>query len=600
MKLQITLLAVCLAAFSISSALAATISGTLTNDTTLSGTNVFQGTVVVTNGVVLTLNPGARVLMSTGATLVVYGQLLANGTTNDPIHITREVAGQRWKQILFVGAMDSVLRHCFIEFANSAGTHLDYYDNDCNTNTPPPVRNYHEAVVALATHLEIEGCTFRYLPDASPGGQGDALAIVSDDPQTPGAASARISNCQFLSIGQGVHTRFAYVLIENSYFTGHNGDNDDVDLYGESSPPPLIRNNVFLNPGHDDIINPTRCSAIIIGNVMSGGDDHGIVLRDKCSPIVINNLIHNFASAGIAVQNQCDALIANNTIVNCGRGIRFFDHDQRWGPPYCLVPGSGRATIINCIIWDCPTSLLLADSPYTEDRGSHASVLFCNVEGGQASASVGLNSTLTWGAGNISSDPQFVNLAANDYRLTANSPCVDAGTNVTTALTNFLVAITNDLDGVPRPLDGDGDGLAGFDIGAYEHLLATADSNGDGIPDGWTWNYRLNPTDPNLATGNPDGDAHTTFQEWVADTDPTNALSRFRIETISPGPPITVQFLSSSNRQYTLVYTTNLASAPVWMNVPSQVDIAGSGGLDSLADINWETERYYRITVKAP
>ena len=600
MKLRINLLAVCLAAFSTGPALAATISGTLTNDTTLTGTNVFQGAVVVTNGVVLKLNPGARVLMSTGAMLVVHGQLLALGTSNAPIYFTREAAGQRWKQIKFVGATNSVLRHCVVEFANSAGTHLDYYDNDCNTNTPPPTRNYHEAVVALATRLEIESCTFRYLPDSSPSGEGDALAIVSDDPQTPGTASAMITNCQFLDIGQGIHTRFSHVLVENCFFTSHNGDNDDVDLYGESSPPPLIRNNVFLNPSHDDIINPTRCSAIIIGNVMSGGDDHGIVLRDKCAPIVINNVIYNFASGGIAVQNQCDALIANNTIVNCGRGIRCFDHDQRWGPPYCLIPGSGQATIINCIIWDCPTSFLLEDSPYTQDPGSHANVLFCTIEGGQATASVEPNSVLTWGAGNITTDPEFVNLAANDYRLRTNSPCVDSGTNVTTALTNFSVAITNDLDGVPRPLDGNGDGLVRFDIGAYEQLLATADSNGDDIPDGWTWQFRLNPTDPNLAAGNPDGDPHTTFQEWVADTIPTNALSHFRIEEIASGPPTALQFISSSNRQYTLAYTTNLAAVPIWENVSGQVDIVGSGGLDSLADTNPATGKFYRVSVKTP
>jgi hypothetical protein len=362
----------------------------------------------------------------------------------------------------------------------------------------------------------------------------------------------------------------------------------------------LIRNNVFLNPSHDDIINPTRCSAIIIGNVMSGGDDHGIVLRDKCAPIVMNNVIYDFASAGIAVQNQCDALIANNTIVNCGRGIRFFDHDQRWGAPYCLFPGSGRATIINCIIWDCPTSFQLADSPYTEDRGSHAQVLFCNVEGGQATASVAANSTLTWGEGNISSNPQFVNLAANDYRLLANSPCIDTGTNVSVAITNFNVSLTNDLADVPRPLNGNNDGLANFDIGAYELLLEAADSNSDGIPDGWTWKHGLNPTHPDLALGNPDGDAHTTYQEWVADTDPTNALSIFRIAAILPGPQVTLDYLSSSNRQYTLMCATNLADGSVWENVPGQVDVAGSGGLDSLTDTNEAAGMFYRVSVQVP
>ncbi len=599
MNASLKFLAAALTAISPAMAQIPVITGPLTNDTTLSGTNILVGTVVVTPGVVLTVEPGARLQMSTGATLVVYGQLLANGTSNAPIHFTRQTTGQRWKQIKFVGAQNSVFRHCIVEFADSAGTHLDYYDNDCNPDTPPPARNYHEAIVALATPLEITGCTFRNLPDTGSGREGDALAIISDDPQTPGAASAHISDCQFLAIGQGIHTRYSHVLVENCFFTGHNGDNDDIDLYGESEPPPLIRNNIFLNPAHDDAINPTKCSAIIVGNVLSGGDDHGIVLRDKCAPIVMYNLIYDFASGGIAVQNQCDALIANNTIVNCGRGIRFFDHDQRWGPPYCLNPGSGRATIINCIIWDCPTSLLLADSPYTQDRGSHARVFFCDIEGGQATTSVSANSTLLWGEGNLNSDPQFVNLAGNNYRLNANSPCLDTGTNVTAWLTNLALA-SRDLDGVPCPLDGEADGLSRYDLGAYEYLLATADSNSDGIPDGWTWQYGLNPTDPTIAAGNPDGDGHSTLQEWIADTDPTNALSFFRIEALLAGPPVTAQFLSSTNRLYTLSSSTALGGEPQWNNVAGHIDVPGSGGLTSLTDTNSGPGSYYRLSVRIP
>ncbi|MEK7686003.1 MAG: right-handed parallel beta-helix repeat-containing protein [Verrucomicrobiota bacterium] len=439
------------------------ISGDVTNSVAWSGTNLLQGAVVVRSNVVLTIEPGTRLLMGAGATLLVYGQLLANGTSNQPIYFTRATASTNWQRIRFVGAADSRLGHCVIEFANSAGSHQDYYDNDCNTSTPPLARNYHEAVVAVATRLEIEGCVFRYLPSNTSSAEGDAIAIISDDPQNPGSALARIRNCQFLSIGQGVHTRFSYVLVENCLFSGKRGDNDDVDLYGESTPPPLIRNNVFLS-GHEDKINPTRCSAIIVRNIISGSDDHGIVLRDKCSPIVMNNLIYNCTSAGLAVQNQCDALIANNTIVNCQRGVRFFDHDQRWGPPYCLFPGSGSATIINCLIWDCATPLELANSPFTQDRGSHAKVFHCNIEGGQAATSVSSESTLLWGADNINADPQFVGFSTNNYRLRSGSPCIDAGTNVSVIATNFSVIVTNDFDGLARPLDGNGDGLARFDI----------------------------------------------------------------------------------------------------------------------------------------
>ena len=68
----------------------------------------------------------------------------------------------------------------------------------------------------------------------------------------------------------------------------------------------------------------------------------------------------------------------------------------------------------------------------------------------------------TNGAGNITNEPAFVDAAAGNYRLRPGSPCIDAGTNLSAIL-------TNDLDGRPRPVDGNGDGLAAFDIGAYEY-----------------------------------------------------------------------------------------------------------------------------------
>lgn len=68
------------------------------------------------------------------------------------------------------------------------------------------------------------------------------------------------------------------------------------------------------------------------------------------------------------------------------------------------------------------------------------------------------------GPGNISKAPVFANPAAGDYRLVYGSPGIDAGTD----LSAFL---TDDLDGRPRPLDGNGDGIAAFDMGAYEFDL---------------------------------------------------------------------------------------------------------------------------------
>ena len=185
------------------------------------------------------------------------------------------------------------------------------------------------------------------------------------------------------------------------------GDNDDVDLWGESTPPPLIRNNAFLTSRarrHDQSHALLRA---IIGNLIVGTDDHGMVLRDKGSPLVMNNLIIDCSNGGIAVENSCSATLINNTIVNCGRGIRLFDLG-RWGPPYHLNPGGGTATIINCIIWDCPQAITLADTSNTtvKDRGSHVTINYCDIEGGKNAVSVsGQYSTVTWGRGQYQRRP---------------------------------------------------------------------------------------------------------------------------------------------------------------------------------------------------
>jgi hypothetical protein len=98
-----------------------------------------------------------------------------------------------------------------------------------------------------------------------------------------------------------------------------------------------------------------------------------------------------------------------------------------------------------------------------------------------------------------------------------------------------------------------------------------------------------------------DKDGYMAWQEYVADTDPTNAVSRFRIVAVSNLPPWRFYFDGSSlGRQYTMHWTTNLTSA-AWTNDPSQPPVWGRGGVDSLADTSTAvTGKLYRLNVTIP
>jgi len=184
------------------------------------------------------------------------------------------------------------------------------------------------------------------------------------------------------------------------------------------------------------------------------------------------------------------------------------------------------------------------------------------------------------GMGNITNEPGFINFAGGNLRLQTNSPRINAGDN-------WSAAGTTDLDGRPRIVGGV------VDMGAYEF-------QGTGMGEFIGWLQQFGQATDGTADGtDPDQDGLNNWQEWVANTNPTNALSSFRIQNITAGPPVAVQINSSLDRFYTLRSSTNL-SAPVWLDVTGQVGVPGSGGTLSFQDTNAVPARFYRVNVSLP
>jgi hypothetical protein len=120
------------------------------------------------------------------------------------------------------------------------------------------------------------------------------------------------------------------------------------------------------------------------------------------------------------------------------------------------VASSGGAMYIAPLVEvSAANSIMWGDSPpeiaFSVPKFASFTATYCAIEGG-------------WnGEGNLDADPLFAKAAARDFRLTAGSPCVDAGNN-------FLVppGVQFDLAGQPRFVDGNDDRLVVVDMGALE------------------------------------------------------------------------------------------------------------------------------------
>jgi hypothetical protein len=177
--------------------------------------------------------------------------------------------------------------------------------------------------------------------------------------------------------------------------------------------------------------------------------------------------------------------------------------------------------------------------------------------------------------GNITTPPEFVDTNGwSNLRLRGFSFCIDAGNNA-------AAHGATDLDGRPRIINR-------VDIGAYEFVEPF---------NAWLQQYGL-PTDGSADFIDSDSDGYNNYQESVAGTDPTNALSALRLLTpTSDLSGLHLTWRSVSNRTYFLERSTNLASGS-FSSVASNV--AGEAGTTTFIDTNaaGAGPLFYRVGVQ--
>lgn len=241
------------------------------------------------------------------------------------------------------------------------------------------------------------------------------------------ASSPTITNCIFTSntaggVGGAVALDGGQAVIQDSLFDTNGSTADAGAVYVGGSAAPTIR----------------RCT--FVSNTTWGRG--GALLMEGTNAFVRNNLFcNNWAlyAGGIAVASGSPVIVGNTLHNNTS--------DLYPGGIGC--DGAGTPVIVNNIIHG-------GSSGYSETSGATPDFRFNDVFA-NAGYDYPDGPDLTGANGNISVNPAFVNPAANDYRLTAESPLIDLGDE------SVVLPDETDLDSQPRRQ------RAGVDIGACEY-----------------------------------------------------------------------------------------------------------------------------------
>lgn len=414
-----------------------TVSGVLpAGTTTWSGLVRVSGDVTVPAGGVLELAAGTQVLMAGtsgagdtgGADLIVNGSLVVSGTAAQPVSITCADAGARWGQILLSGGGTSTINYGLI----TRGGHSPGVGH---TSRGPVLRLTGSALTVTDSAL----------------GDAPGKALYTSGTSSFTMRRSLMARC---ITGPEVEDGCA-VLVEDSniqeclplYRESNANVPDDEDcfyLHNGSGRPMDFRRTVFARCG-DDVLDCLGGPVNVEDCILREGWDKGISLLNNNLTMVRTQIID--CDKCVAFKNGSSE--ATRTVTMVKSTLVAEEHDTAlapWGyavPPtspdpdipatafwtqWKPVSAGGTPTQDGVMVMNASSSIFHGKQPVQIDNGAGqytsapTTLAYCvTFDTDTAGAAV-------WpGTGNLSVDPQFAGIGADDYRLAAGSPCINAG-----------------------------------------------------------------------------------------------------------------------------------------------------------------------------
>ncbi|MBT4399492.1 MAG: T9SS type A sorting domain-containing protein [Bacteroidetes bacterium] len=340
-------------------------------------------TILIPSTATLTIKAGTRILVSKYANFVVEGNIIIEGTQEDPVIIMPLESGENWGgiQINNLNSYSSI-SHCFITGGGGG--------------SPSNIGRFQDqAIVSSYADLVLDNV---YLIE----NEGKAVYMNN--------SHLEMQDCVISGLASGVELEKSSSLINHCYFVDIPGTNAGV---GAGDPMAI------LSYGEKE---GTTDEILIENSYFDDLDASGIQIENQIDAIIKHSFFEGVADVAIASLSG-NLYVENSAIGTSGVGIYVYGNSKAVVDHLTFHNNNEAIRIINGNIGGNNPGVQIHNSVLSESDSDIYS---------EGSVSLELDFTLSTelvhvGTGNILGDPVFNDQGISDYTLLPGSPCINSG-----------------------------------------------------------------------------------------------------------------------------------------------------------------------------